>query len=166
MALFQKQKKVIQVGGQKIVLEPKPSKSILSRLFARKPKPKPQPIIPPLKPSEAVHLEQLAKKPGTAQPPAKEERGLFGRKKPAPTILGVPTKPMEVPKLTTEREQPTVGVTKEEKAAVGQLVKEGVPSAQKQLTEEERIRELEKTCLLYTSPSPRDPKTSRMPSSA
>ena len=26
--------------------------------------------------------------------------------------------------------------------------------------------ELIKTCLLYTSPSPRDPKTSRMPSSA
>ena len=25
---------------------------------------------------------------------------------------------------------------------------------------------LDKTCLLYTSPSPRDPKTSRMPSSA
>ena len=27
-------------------------------------------------------------------------------------------------------------------------------------------RELSTTCLLYTSPSPRDPKTSRMPSSA
>ena len=32
---------------------------------------------------------------------------------------------------------------------------------------EESIRKiLEYTCLLYTSPSPRDPKTSRMPSSA
>ena len=29
-----------------------------------------------------------------------------------------------------------------------------------------RLNEIMKTCLLYTSPSPRDPKTSRMPSSA
>ena len=28
------------------------------------------------------------------------------------------------------------------------------------------LDELSKYCLLYTSPSPRDPKTSRMPSSA
>ena len=28
------------------------------------------------------------------------------------------------------------------------------------------IRDVRNTCLLYTSPSPRDPKTSRMPSSA
>ena len=30
---------------------------------------------------------------------------------------------------------------------------------------QERLRQIE-ACLLYTSPSPRDPKTSRMPSSA
>ena len=30
----------------------------------------------------------------------------------------------------------------------------------------QRVRKLEDACLLYTSPSPRDPKTSRMPSSA
>ena len=30
----------------------------------------------------------------------------------------------------------------------------------------EDLRRLAETCLLYTSPSPRDPKTSRMPSSA
>ena len=31
---------------------------------------------------------------------------------------------------------------------------------------EDRVVELSRACLLYTSPSPRDPKTSRMPSSA
>ena len=30
----------------------------------------------------------------------------------------------------------------------------------------EIVSEAKKRCLLYTSPSPRDPKTSRMPSSA
>ena len=34
------------------------------------------------------------------------------------------------------------------------------------VSEEEQENEEEIICLLYTSPSPRDPKTSRMPSSA
>ena len=32
--------------------------------------------------------------------------------------------------------------------------------------ESQKEKEMIKACLLYTSPSPRDPKTSRMPSSA
>ena len=34
------------------------------------------------------------------------------------------------------------------------------------IEEKQKPEEIIKTCLLYTSPSPRDPKTSRMPSSA
>ena len=36
----------------------------------------------------------------------------------------------------------------------------------KQIDDPEEIKELIRTCLLYTSPSPRDLSTSRMPSSA
>ena len=44
------------------------------------------------------------------------------------------------------------------KKALDKFVQE-IEKAQKQMQQP-------KTCLLYTSPSPRDPKTSRMPSSA
>ena len=44
--------------------------------------------------------------------------------------------------------------------AIGQAI------FQKYLTVDDDTAQGERTCLLYTSPSPRDPKTSRMPSSA
>ena len=40
------------------------------------------------------------------------------------------------------------------------------PTAGAMLPPEDRFQPVKSDCLLYTSPSPRDPKTSRMPSSA
>ena len=49
-----------------------------------------------------------------------------------------------------------------------EIAKKDFPLLNKNLKSNEQIIYLDHaaTCLLYTSPSPRDPKTSRMPSSA
>ena len=51
----------------------------------------------------------------------------------------------------------------------GQLIKNVADATDKLMDLQKKLKDVneeKETCLLYTSPSPRDPKTSRMPSSA
>ena len=45
---------------------------------------------------------------------------------------------------------------------ISEMLDKMISDIKNEIDESEKLR----TCLLYTSPSPRDPKTSRMPSSA
>src|SRR5664279_2947132 len=85
---------------------------------------------------------------------------------PATQLPVQPQKPVEPPKPEVKEPKPTVEIEKKESKPTVKTIKQEAKTQESKQLLGARITKQQYTCLLYTSPSPRDGLLSRMPSSA
>ncbi len=143
MALFDKKKRVITVGGQKIELQPKPSKNPFTGIFGKKTAPIPPQAQTPA-PASAASPPPTSSYPSSVNPQSKPlpipRPGLFSRPKPAQPAFSVPK--LEVPQAPKPQTQTSAATAKPQQKKPSPFASLMKPTKQKPKPEEDLERRI------------------------